>query len=146
MIRCTALAALALGLCVSSAALARDSRQIVCSGFAEVDSGGSPDKMGISIDFYDHRAESGSGRTFVLSSIYQGKLYQGTTSDKSEEDKGRIALKHSRSQLFVGSFKLETQQDDTYSMSLDGKINQDPDQTKKLYPAKAKLPCVDLSL
>jgi hypothetical protein len=137
---------LAVGLCLSSAAFARDSSRFVCSGFAELGADSS-DKMGISIDFFDSRAGGGNGRKYVLSSIYQGNLFQGTIIDKSEEfARGKVALKHSRSELFVGNFKLEKQQDDTYTMSLDGKINNDPGSSKTLYPAKAKLPCVDLSL
>jgi len=31
-------------------------------------------------------------------------------------------------------------------MSLNGKINDDPARRKTLYPIKAKLPCVDLSI
>jgi len=43
-------------------------------------------------------------------------------------------------------FKLEQRQDDNYSMTLDGKINEDPSASKTLAPIKAKLPCVDLSI
>jgi hypothetical protein len=31
-------------------------------------------------------------------------------------------------------------------MAIDGKINDDPAAGKKLYPIKAKLPCVNLSV
>jgi hypothetical protein len=144
MIKFAAFSALAFGLCVASAAFARDSSRYVCSGFAEL-GGDSADKMGISIDFYDSRAPGGSGRKFVLSSIYQGKLFQAAILDKAE-DRGQIALKNSQRKLFVGSFKLEKAQDESYTMSLDGKINDDPGSSKTLQPAKAKLPCVDLSL
>jgi hypothetical protein len=145
MIRFVACSALALGVCVSTAAFARDSSRYVCSGFADL---GSPadDKMGISIDFYDSRAPGGNGRKFVLSSIYQGKLFQGSLINKDENDQGKVALKNGRRQLFVGSFKIDKAQDDSYTMSLDGKINNDPGSSKTLQPAKAKLPCVDLSL
>jgi hypothetical protein len=147
MIRFAAFSALAFGLCISGTAFARDSSRYVCSGFAEL-GGDSADKMGVSIDFYDSRAPGGSGRKYVLSAIYQGKLFQAAVLDKGEGEyaQGKITLKNPRSKLFVGSFKLEKGQDESYTMSLDGKINEDPGSSKELRPAKAKLPCVDLSL
>ncbi len=47
MIKRIAFSALAFGLCISSAAFARDSARIVCSGIAEFDDQGSPEKIGI---------------------------------------------------------------------------------------------------
>jgi hypothetical protein len=143
----TVLSALALGLAIAGAALARDSARFVCSGIAEFDDKGVSDKIGISIDFFDARAEGGNSRKYTLSSIYQSKLFQGTMIDRSADfGQGKISLKNARSELFVGSFKLEKAQDDSYTMVLDGKINNDPTSSKTLYPLKARLPCVDLSI
>jgi hypothetical protein len=147
MIKHTAFIALAFGLCVSSAVFARDSARIVCSGIAEFDDKGSLSKIGVSIDFFDMRAEGGNARKYTLSSIYQSKLFQGSMIDRgSEFGQGKIALKNGQKELYVGSFKLERGQDEHYTMSLDGKINEDPASSKTLYPIKAKLPCVDLSI
>jgi hypothetical protein len=68
---------------IPQTATARDSFRAVCSGFAELQAGGSTDKMGISIDFVDIRHGSGS-RKYTVSSIYQGLLFQGIIIDRSE--------------------------------------------------------------
>jgi hypothetical protein len=143
----TVFLASAFGLCVCNAAFSRDSSRIVCSGVAEFISGGSAEKVGISIDFLDVRARGGIGREYILSSIYQSKLFQGSIIDRSDNyGQGRIILKNAQSEFFIGRFKLEMGPNDTYTMELDGKINDDPAGGKTLYPMKAKLPCVDLSI
>jgi len=143
----TVFPALAFGLCVCGAAFSRDSSRIVCSGVAEFVSSGSLEKIGISIDFLDVRAPRGIGREYILSSIYQGKLFQGSIIDKSDNyGQGRIILKNAQVEFFVGTFKLEIGQNNAYTMELDGKINDDPRGGKTLYLIKAKLPCVDLSI
>jgi hypothetical protein len=38
------------------------------------------------------------------------------------------------------------QKDDSYVMAIDGQINEDPAYSKKLFPIKAELPCVNLSI
>ncbi len=136
-----------IGLCISSAAFARDSSRIVCSGIAEYGSPGNLDKIGISIDFLEMRAPNGSDREIVLSSIYQRKLFQGSMINKSDEfGRAKIDLRNAGSQFYVGSFKLKSGQDDSYAMILDGKINDDPSGGNVLSPIKAKLACVDLSI
>jgi len=138
---------LALGLGAGGTALGRDSSRLVCSGFAELDYNGSQEKMAISIDFLDRRAAGGVNREYVLSSIYQRKLFQGKMVSTSDVWGGKIALSDgSRSKLFVGVFELEKGQNDAYTMSLDGKVNRDPSGHATLITAKARLPCVDLSL
>jgi hypothetical protein len=138
---------LAFGLCVSSTAYAKDSAHIVCSGIAAFDYKGNPEKIGVFIYFLDVRAEGGNARKYTLSSIRQSKLFQGSMIDRSAESfQGNVVLKNAQSEFYVGSFKLERGQDDNYTMSLDGKINDDPTARKTLYPIRAKLPCVDLSI
>ena len=145
MIRPIAFAA--VGLCLSGTAFARDSSRYVCSAVADYRAEGVDSKIGVSIDFFDSRAEGGSARKYVLSSIYQGKLFQGSVIDRGETfGQGSIAMKNGQSQLFVGTFKLEQQKDDSYVMAIDGKINDDPAYNKKLFPIKARLPCVNLSV
>jgi len=143
----TVFLALAFSLCVCGAAFSRDSSRIVCSGVAEFVSDGSPEKIGISIDLLDVRARGGIAREYILSSIYQSKLFQGSIIDKSDNyGQRRIVLKNAQVEFFVGTFKLEIGQDNAYTMELDGKINDNPAGGKTLYPIKAKLPCVDLSV
>jgi hypothetical protein len=127
-------------------ALARDSSRYVCSGVADL--GGDGEKLGISMDFFDSRAAGGAARKYVLSSIYQGKLFQDAIIDRSDNfGQGKVTLKSGRSRFYSGSFKLEQQQGgDGYVMSIEGKITNDPTGGGKLYPVKAKLPCVDLSV
>jgi hypothetical protein len=92
------------------------------------------------------RARDGTSRKYILSSIYQQKLFQGLLLDKSDEfGQGTITLTNSRSRFYAGSFKLEREKGESYIMVLDGKINNDPSSGNKLLPAKAKLPCVNLS-
>jgi hypothetical protein len=147
MIRPVAFAAVAIGLCLSGTAFARDSSRYVCSAVADYQADGAASQIGVSIDFFDSRAEGGSARKYVLSSIYQGKLFQGAIIDRGETfGQGSITLKNGQSELFVGKFKLEQQKDDSYVMAIDGKINDDPASGKKLYPIKANLPCVNLSV
>src|SRR6516162_2945884 len=86
---------LALSLSATSAALGRDSSRLVCSGIAEID-GVSPEKIALSIDFVDHRAMGGVNREYVLSSIYQGKLFQGKIISTSDVWGGKIVLNNSR--------------------------------------------------
>jgi hypothetical protein len=146
MIRHVASAALAICLCASGTAFARDSSRYVCSAVAELKGDGATWRIGISIDFFDSRAESGDARKYVLSSIYQGKLFQGSMIDRSDKfGQGSVFLKNGRSLLFAGSFKLEQQKDDSWVMAIDGKLNDDPAAGTKTYPVKAKLPCMDLS-
>ena len=145
MITRIALAAVALGLCVPATALARDSSRYVCSAVAAFSEDANW-KIGVSIDFYNSRAPGTDGRRYVLSSVYQSKLFQGSMIDKSDKfGEGSISLKNGNREFFVGKFKLEQQKDDSYVMAIDGKINEDPGSSKKLDPIKAKLPCVDLS-
>jgi hypothetical protein len=99
------------------------------------------------IYFLDVRFEGGKARKYTLFSIRQTKLFQGSVIDRSGDSfQGKIVLKNVQGEFYVGSFKLERGQDDNYTMSLDGKINDDPARRKTLYPIKAKLPCVDLSI
>jgi len=57
---------LAFGLCVSSAAFAKDSAHIVCSGIAAFDYRGNPEKIGMFIYFLDVRVEGGKARKYTL--------------------------------------------------------------------------------
>jgi len=142
-----AAAVAALVLSLPGAALARDSSRYVCSGVVAFRAEGADTQIGISIDFFDSRAENGSARKYVLSSIYQGKLFQGSMIDRSDNfGQGSISLKNGKSELFAGKFKLEPQQDDRYVMAIDGKINDDPADGKNQFPITAKLPCLNLSI
>ena len=147
MIKHAALAILAVGLCLPGTAFARDSSRYVCSAVVEYQADGASSQIGVSIDFLDTRAENGDARRYQLSSVYQGKLFQGAMIDRSENyGQGTITLRNGESQLYVGRFKLEQRSDDSYVMVLDGKINDDPAAGKTMYPIKGRLPCVDLSV
>jgi hypothetical protein len=147
MSKYAAFAVLGIGLCLAGPALARDSSRYVCSAVVEYQVEGSPSQIGVSIDFLDTRAENGDARKYQLSSVYQGKLFQGAMIDRSENyGQGTVTLKNGESQLYVGRFKLEQRPDDSCVMVLDGKINDDPAAGKTLYPIKVRLPCVDLSV
>jgi hypothetical protein len=142
------LALISTSICCFGApsANAADSFRAVCSGFAELQDGGATAKMGVSIDFVDVRSGS-SNRKYTVSSIYQGQLFQGTIIDRSGNGyQGKITLRNSSRHFFVGSFKLDADQSQTYNMVIDGKLNQDPSSGNGLLPAKATLPCVNLSL
>jgi hypothetical protein len=98
MIKPISVAALAIGLCLSGTAFARDSSRYVCSAVAAYQAEGSDSQIGVSIDFFDSRAENGSARKYVLSSIYQGKLFQGAMIDRGETfGQGSIAMKNGQS-------------------------------------------------
>jgi hypothetical protein len=141
------LAVLVVGLCLPGTAIARDSSRYVCSAVVEYQAEGALSRIGVSIDFLDTRAEKGDARRYQLSSIYQGKLFQGIMIDRSENfGRGTIKLRNGESQYYDGKFKLEQQSDDSYIMVLEGRINDDPAAGKTMYPIKARLPCVDLSV
>jgi hypothetical protein len=148
MVKYIMLSVLPFNLSISDAASARDSLRLVCSGFGEIASNASTDQIGISIDFLDTRAKDGSSRNYIFSSIYHGKLFQGKIIDKSGEfPGGKLVLQQSGRQLYIGKFEFDRKEDRTYSLLLMGKINKDyPSSGSKLYPVKAILPCVDLSI
>jgi hypothetical protein len=134
------LAALIYALGVN-AGLAQDSFRAVCSGFAKkVDD--PSEKMGISIDFFDQRSGSAS-RKYTLSSIYQLKLWQGAVISSTGDSKGAVTLKNRSRLFFSGKFNLANGPEG-YSMSLDGKLSQDPGRTSP-FAATATLPCVNLT-
>ena len=125
---------------------AADSFWAVCSGFAELQDGGVTTKMGVSIDFLDVRS-GGSNRKYTVSSIYQGRLLQGTIINSSGAGyQGNITLRSSSQKFFIGRFKLDADQNQTYNMVIDGKLNQDPSSSNVLLTGKATLPRVNLSL
>ena len=112
----------------------------------QVEAAGNLDKIGVSMDFLERRAGSGGNREITLSSIYQGKLFQGSMINTSDEFQGRIVMKNGASQFYAGGFNLMSGQDGKYTMILDGKINDDPSGGNTLAPIKARLSCVDLSI
>jgi hypothetical protein len=59
--------------------------------------------------------------------------------------KGKISLQRARKVYFTGDFNLDTQQDGGATMKLDGKLNDDPAESKTMEHVTATLPCVDLS-
>jgi hypothetical protein len=147
-----AMVAAGIGLYFCGAAFARDSAHYVCSAVASFQSGGSDSPIGISIVFDDTRGVGANGRKYVLSWVYQSRLFQGSLTDSTkgfvQADsylQGPVAIKNGKSQLYVGTFKLDQQSDQSYALELDGKITDDPSSTK-LYAVKATLPCVDLSI
>jgi hypothetical protein len=130
--------ALAFDFFLCDAAFSRDSSRIIFSGVAEFVNSGSYEKIGISIDLLDVRARGGIAREYIISSIYQNKLFQGSIIDKSDNyRKGKIILKNSQVRFFVATFKLEMGQNNDYTMELDGKINDNPAGGKTLYPAQS---------
>jgi hypothetical protein len=67
---------------------------------------------------------------------------------------GHVAIKNGASPLYVGTFRFELANADkpnqNYTLVLDGKVTDDPLDRRhlgstKLYPIKARLPCVDIS-
>ena len=134
-------------LCISTNVFARDSSRFVCSGFADVKSkDGQTWKSAISIDFFDHRSERRqAARKYTLSSIYQQDLFQGVLYTSDVPYKGKISLQRARKVYFTGEFNLDTQQDGGATMKLDGKLNDDPAESKTMERVTATLPCVDLS-
>jgi hypothetical protein len=140
------------GLCFCGTAFGRDSAHYVCSAVASFRADGSDSPIGISIVFDDTRGPGGNGRRYVLSWVYQGKLFQGSLSDNAKNFvqtdnwlQGNVAMKNGKSQLYAGTFTLEQQPNQSYALLLDGKITDDPTSTK-FYPVKATLPCVHLSI
>ena len=131
-----------LELCISTTVLARDSSRFVCSGFAGLEIDGQSVKAAISIDFSDSRDVTGKRRKYVLSSIYQNRMFQGVTFSPGDSYLGTISLLRGRRTYYVGTFDLDRKQ---LVMTLEGTINVDLEGRPAFHAAKAKLPCVDLS-
>jgi hypothetical protein len=141
-----ALIGLACSFALPTAALAKDSAHIVCAGVATYGSAGATSKVGISIVFFDARAGV-SDRKWVLSSIHQQKLYQGSMIDKTGNfASGRIVLNNGSQKFYSGQFKLEKGANDRYVMLLDGEINDNPAAGGPGQPIKSKLSCIDISI
>jgi hypothetical protein len=68
--------------------------------------------------------------------------------------RGHVAIKNGASLLYVGTFSFELANADnpnqSYALVRDGKVTDDPLDHRhlgstKLYPIKARLPCIDIS-
>jgi hypothetical protein len=158
----------AMGLSFCGTAFGKDSGHRVCSGVATFQVDGDNSRIGISIVLDDYRVgRAGAEREWVLSWVYAGRLFQGSareTEDFPLPDfrvggggvimQGHVAIKNGASQLYVGTFRFELANADkpnqNYALVLDGKVTDDPLDRRhlgstKLYPIKARLPCVDIS-
>jgi hypothetical protein len=137
--------ALALLVLIPTSAFARDHQELVCSGIAEPK---DVERMPIFVHFFESRAKDGESRDERLSSVYQGKLFQGARVNKSGDPSkdAPITLSSGKQTRFKGTYTLE-HTGDTWTMKLAGKLTADPSAKKPEYTdITVALPCVDLSI
>ena len=141
-------ALLAAALILGSAHLAhaRDHMELICSAVADAKDGG--DKIPLFIHMFESRASDGTNRDEMLSTIYQGVLFQATHVNKTGgfSSKVKISLDHGKTTRFRGTYSL-VQKGEGYALKLDGEVNDDPSARKPEFrAATGTLPCVDLSV
>jgi hypothetical protein len=140
------LLALAVLVAFSNVAHARDHLELVCSAVADVKDGG--DKEPLFIHMFENRASDGTSRDEMLSTIYQGVLFQGTHLNKTGafSNNVKISLTSGKAIRFRGTYSLVSA-GNGYSIKLVGEANDDPSAGNGSFRAvKATLPCVDLSI
>ena len=143
--------------------LGRDSGHRVSSGVATFHVDGDSSRIGISIVLDDYRAGWGGGeREWLLSWVYAGRLFQGSARETKDFllgggdviMRGHVAIKNGTSWLYVGTFRFEfvnaNKPNQSYALVLRGKVTDDPLDHRhlgstKLYPIKARPPCIDIS-
>jgi len=92
---------------------ARDHMELVCSAVANSKDGG--DKIPLFIHMFESRASDGVNRDEMLSTIYQGVLFQATHVNKTGgfSSKVKITLVNGKSVRFRGTYSLVQKGDGT---------------------------------
>jgi hypothetical protein len=125
---------------------ARDHMELVCSAVADAKDGG--DKIPLFIHMFENRAADGENRDEMLSTIYQGVLFQATHTNKTGgfSTKVKISLVNGKATRFRGTYSL-VQAGDGYALKLAGEVNDDPSAKKAEFRAvTGTLKCVNLSI
>jgi hypothetical protein len=139
-------AALAVTLLLGFAhvAHARDHMELVCSAVGDAKDGG--DKIPLFIHMFESRASDGTSRDEVLSTIYQGVLFQATHLNKTGgfSTKVKISLDNGKTTRFRGTYSL-VQAKNGYALKLAGEVNDEP-SAKEFRSVTATLACTDLSI
>jgi len=130
----------ALLLAPASVAHARDHAELVCTAVVDIKDGG--DRVPLFIHLFESRAAGGQHRDEVLSTVYQGQLFQGQHLNKSagQERRVPIVLSNKKRVRFRGTYSWSGMK-----LTLEGKVFDDPD-TKVARDVTAHLTCTDLSI
>jgi opacity protein-like surface antigen len=128
----------------SHVAHARDHMELVCSAVGDAKDGG--DKIPLFIHMFESRASDGTSRDEVLSTIYQGVLFQASHLNKTGgfSTKVKISLDNGKATRFRGTYSL-VQAGNGYALKLAGEVNDEP-SAKEFRAVTATLKCVDLSI
>jgi hypothetical protein len=128
----------------SHVAHARDHMELVCSAVGDPKDGG--DKIPLFIHMFESRASDGESRDEVLSTIYQGVLFQATHLNKTGgfSTKVKISLDNGKTTRFRGTYSL-VQAGNGYALKLAGEVKDEP-SAKEVRAVTATLKCVDLSI
>lgn len=127
-------------------AIAADHLELVCSAVVTPTDGG--DKLPLFIHFFEARASDGESRNETLSSIYQGRIFQGKRLNKSGDfsTDAPIVLKAGKNVRFRGTYTL-ARSANQYTMKVRGKLTDDPSARKPTFrDVSAELACVELSI
>ena len=141
-------ALLTAGLLVGFAnvAHARDHMELVCSAIGDAKDGG--DKVPLFVHMFESRASDGESRDEVLSTIYQGVLFQATHLNKTGTFSSgvKISLDHGKGIRFRGTYTLASTSKG-YALKLAGEVNDMPSEGNGSFrKVTATLACVDLSI
>jgi hypothetical protein len=113
---------------------------MVCTAVVDARDGG--DKVPLFVHFFESRASDGTSRNEVLSTIYQGRLFQGKHLNRSA-DPGTdvpITLRNGKRVRFRGTYTWTTGK-----LTLEGKLADDPNAIS-LRDVTAELTCTALSV
>lgn len=127
-------------LVTASVAHARDHTELVCAAVIDAKDGG--DKVPLFVHFFESRAADGQSRNEVLSTVYQGQLFQGRHLNKSADPESRvpIVLGAKKRVRFRGMYTWTGTK-----LTLEGKVFDDPAK-KAARDVTAELICTDLSI
>jgi hypothetical protein len=141
----SALVTATLLLASAHVAHARDHLELVCTAVANAKDGG--DKVPLFIHMFESRASDGESRDEVLSTIYQGTLFQATHLNKTGgfSTKVKITLVNAKATRFRGTYSLVSG-DKGYVLKLAGEVNDEPSAKAGFRAVTATLTCVDLSI
>jgi hypothetical protein len=118
--------------------------ELVCTAVADPKDGG--DKIPLFIHMFESRAADGESRDEVLSTIYQGVLFQADHVNKTGgfSTKVKISLDNGKKTRFRGTYSL-VQAGNGYALKVAGEVNDEP-SGKEFRAVTATLKCIDLSI
>ncbi len=131
-------------------AAARDHAELVCSGVTTPKPNDGGDRIALFFHFFESRARGGVHRDEWLSTIYQGRMFQGHHLNKAggPGSGGPIVLKQNTQIRFQGNYTVDYKGGTSPpTLHVVGKVNEDPAAKRATFrDIDETLTCVDLSI